>query len=76
MEQVLAFSTEVGLPITLAENGLKELPADVLAQVARRATAPGETIHNEPFEVTADMVADAVLAADALGRHWAVSSRQ
>ena len=79
MEQVLAFSTEVGLPITLAEIGLQELPADVLAQVARRATAPGETIHNEPFEVTADMVADAVLAADAMGRQvgsgqWAVGS--
>src|SRR3954470_17544306 len=76
VEQVLGFSTEVGLPITLAEIGLSELPADILAQVARRATAPGETIHNEPFEVTADMVADAVLAADAVGRKWAVGSRQ
>ena len=26
-------------------------------------TAPGETIHNAPFEVTPDMVADAILAA-------------
>ena len=67
VEQVLGFSTEVGLPITLAEVGLSELPRDLLTQIARRATAPGETIHNEPFEVTPDMVADAVLAADALG---------
>jgi glycerol dehydrogenase len=73
-DQVLTFCSEIGLPITLAEIGLQGLPADVLAQVARRATAPGETIHNEPFEVTADMVADAVLAADALGRQWSVSS--
>jgi hypothetical protein len=29
-----------------------------------------ETIHNEPFEVHADMVADAIRAADALGRAW------
>jgi glycerol dehydrogenase len=70
VEQVLGFSTEVGLPITLAEIGLGELSSDVLGQVARRATAPGETTHNEPFEVTADMVADAILAADALGRSW------
>ena len=70
VEQVLGFSTEVGLPITLAEIGLSELPRDLLAQIARRATAPGETIHNEPFEVTPDMVADAILAADALGRAW------
>jgi glycerol dehydrogenase len=38
--------------------------------VAARATAEGETIHNEPFEVRPDMVADAVRAADALGRDW------
>ena len=68
VEQVLGFSTEVGLPITLAEVGLSELPRDLLTQIARRATAPGETIHNEPFEVKPDMVADAILAADALGR--------
>src|SRR5271165_660014 len=50
LEQVLRFSTEVGLPITLAEIGLKKLPEDLLQQVANRATAKGETIHNEPFE--------------------------
>jgi glycerol dehydrogenase len=69
-EQVLRFSTEVGLPITLAEIGLKELPQEMLQQVASRATAKGETIHNEPFEVRPDMVADAIRAADALGRAW------
>ncbi len=60
----------MGLPITLAEIGLADPTGDLLGQVARRATAPGETIHNEPFEVTPDMVADALLAADALGRAW------
>jgi glycerol dehydrogenase len=57
---------------TLAELGLRELSGDVLGQMARRATAPGKTIHNEPFEVTPDMVADALFAADAgveHGRH-------
>jgi glycerol dehydrogenase len=70
VEQVLGFSTEVGLPITLAEIGLADLSVDLLIQIARRATAPGETIHNEPFEVTPDMTADAIRAADALGRAW------
>jgi glycerol dehydrogenase len=70
LERVLHFATEVGLPITLAEIGLKELPKELLQQVANRATAKGETIHNEPFEVRPDMVADAILAADALGRAW------
>src|SRR5262249_44794603 len=67
---VLGFAVEVGLPITLAEMGLKELPKELLQQVANRATANGETIHNEPFEVRPDMVADAILAADAMGRAW------
>jgi glycerol dehydrogenase len=75
-EQVLGFSTEVGLPITLAQVGLPELPDDLLGQIARRATAPGETIHNEPFEVTAHTCADAVLAADALGRDWKKRNRE
>jgi glycerol dehydrogenase len=70
VEQVLHFATEVGLPITLAEIGLHELPREMLQQVAHRATAKGETIHNEPFEVRPDMVADAILAADATGRSW------
>src|SRR5262249_8789540 len=70
LEQVLRFSTEVGLPITLAEIGLKEVPKELLQQIADRATAKGETIHNEPFEVRPDMVADAILAADAMGRTW------
>ncbi|HXG21910.1 MAG TPA: glycerol dehydrogenase, partial [Methylomirabilota bacterium] len=43
---------------------------------AIRATAEGETIHNEPFEVTPDMVADAILAADAMGREWKARAAQ
>jgi glycerol dehydrogenase len=69
-DPVLAFSSAVGLPITLAELGLGELPRDTLDQIAARASAAGETIHNEPFEVTPDMVADAIQSADAMGRAW------
>jgi len=64
------------LPLTLAEIGLPELPGDLLGQIARRATAPGETIHHEPFEVTPDMVADSVLAADAWRRDWKKRSHE
>ena len=56
--------------MTLAEIGLADLPAELLRKVAERATAKGETIHNEPFGVGPDMVADAIRAADALGRAW------
>ena len=63
-------------------SGSTDLTRDRLDPIARRATAPGETIHNEPFEVTPDMVADAILAADAIGgrgreqRGWMKSSRK
>jgi glycerol dehydrogenase len=70
VQEVLGFATEVGLPITAADIGLADIPAELLQQVAARATAKGETIHHEPFEVRPDMVADAILAADALGQAW------
>jgi len=67
-QEVLSFSRAVGLPVTLAEIGCKDIPEELLNEVSIRATAPGETIHNEPFEVTPAMVSDAILAADANGR--------
>ena len=70
LHRVLGFATEVGLPITLADIGLTELPKEVLQKIAVRATAENDTIHNEPFEVRPDMVADAIMAADAMGRAW------
>src|SRR6266545_6826979 len=75
LAEVLGFATAVGLPITLADIGLGELPRDVLGRIAARATAAGETIHNEPFEVDAAMVADAIVAADATGRAWRHTGR-
>jgi glycerol dehydrogenase len=72
-DEVFCFSTSVGLPITLAGIGCHNLSPELLVQVATRSTAPGETIHNEPFEVTPEMVADAILAADAAGRHAIVT---
>jgi glycerol dehydrogenase len=70
LDEVLGFFQAVGLPVTLAEVGLVEPSAETLQRIAERAVAPGETIHNEPFEVRPDMVIDAMLAADALGRAW------
>ncbi len=70
LDRVLGFAMEVGLPLTLADIGLPELPKEVLQKIAIRATAKNDTIHNEPFEVRPDMVADAIMAADAMGRAW------
>lgn len=70
MEEVLRFSTAVGLPVTLAGIGIDQITPDMLDRIAARSTAKGETIHNEPFEVHPEMVADAIRAADAIGREW------
>jgi glycerol dehydrogenase len=70
VDEVLAFSTSVGLPVTFAGIGLKEPNAEILARIARRATAPGETIHNEPFEVTPEAVIEALRAANKAGKSF------
>ncbi len=69
-EEVLAFSNGVGLPITLADVGLESSDTEVLAQVAKRSVAKGETIHNEPFVVLPEMVYDAIRSADATALRW------
>jgi glycerol dehydrogenase len=74
IREVVDFSLEVGLPVTLAAIGLGELSGEMLERIAVRATAPGETMHNEPFAVTPDLVADAILAADALGHAWSAAA--
>ncbi len=68
INQVIAFCKSVGLPTTLADIGCANLSQDMLAKVAARATIASEFVHNEPFPVTANMVAEAIMAADAAGR--------
>ena len=70
LDEVMGFCRSVELPITLADIGLRDCAPDELERVAKRAIAKGETIHNEPFEVNPTMVADAILAADAIGQGW------
>ena len=73
IEEVLAFASGVGLPIALADIGLEGCGPEVLAAVAKRSVAKGETIHNEPFPVRPEMVLDAIRAADAIGRRWSAT---
>jgi len=58
----------VGLPVTLEEIGLAEVDDPLLRRLAERAVQADESTHNEPFPVTAEMVAQAIRAADARGR--------
>jgi glycerol dehydrogenase len=70
VEEVLDFAAKVGLPTTLEAIGLAEMTGEMADRIAERSTAEGETMHNEPFAVEPRMVAEAIRAADALGREW------
>jgi glycerol dehydrogenase len=64
VEEVLEFSNSVGLPTTFADIGIANPSHELLETIAKRATAPGETIHNEPMPVTPQFVIEAMRAAD------------
>ena len=66
--EVLDFCVEVGLPVTLGQLGVEDVTYDRVLEVARLACADNDTLHNMPFSVTPEKVADAILAADAYGR--------
>ena len=64
--QVFGFCRAVGLPVTLAEIGAE--PGELLRQAAEIASEPGRPSHNLPFEISGELIYDAILAADAVGR--------
>lgn len=66
---VYGFCEQVGLPTTLADLGVQDCDRRRLLQVAEKACAPIESIHHEAGVMTPDKVLQALLAADALGRH-------
>lgn len=68
VNQVLDFCLRVGLPVTLAELGLNPLSRPLALAIAERALAEGETSHNVAFPLSIESVAEALYAADALGR--------
>ncbi|WP_343209313.1 glycerol dehydrogenase [Anaerolentibacter hominis] len=70
IEEVLSFSIEVGLPVTLEELGIEEVKAEEIMAVAKATCAEGESIYNMPFAVTPEDVYAAILAADQLGKEY------
>jgi glycerol dehydrogenase len=70
IEEVLRFSTSVGLPVSLAEVGINNITRARLFGVAERSSAAGETAHNEPFAITPDLLLDSIIVADAIGTDY------
>ncbi|MCL6271241.1 glycerol dehydrogenase [Sansalvadorimonas sp. 2012CJ34-2] len=67
VDMVYDFCQAVGLPITLREIGLKDISDTDLMAVAEAACAEGETIHNEPCEISMRNVFAALKVANAEG---------
>ena len=67
IDTVFDFSAAVGLPTTLSDIGLTDVTEAELMRVAETACAEGETIHNEPVEVTPRKVVAALKVANAEG---------
>ncbi len=70
VDEVVRFCMSVGLPTTLQDLGLENISREDLYKVAKKASAPPEAIHKEPFIVTADDVMAAIIVADAIGRRY------
>ncbi|MBY0174528.1 glycerol dehydrogenase [Micrococcus luteus] len=68
IEDFIVFSTKVGLPNSLAEIGLAPEDRKEIRAIAEAATVEGETIHNMPFTVTPELVAEAMTVAETLSR--------
>jgi glycerol dehydrogenase len=68
IETVYAFCEEIGLPTTLADLGIITSDREKLMKVAIKACAPPEGIHHEAGNITPEMVFNAMLVADAMGK--------
>ena len=68
MLKMVDWMIAVGLPVTFAELGLAGVTRDRLAKIGDACAGPGSLCHAHPFKVTSEMVVDAMIAADALGR--------
>jgi len=68
VDEVFSFCELVGLPTTLEDIGVPSASDEKLMEVAKATCAEEETIHNEPFPVTPEMVFFALKAADGEGK--------
>ena len=63
---MLGFLRDTGLPLTLAQLGVKE----IVKKVAEAAVVPTQSTKNLRADITAQEVYDAILEADRIGRDY------
>lgn len=70
LEEVLEFCCRVGLPVCLADIGVKAITQEELMEVAKKACIPEESIHSMPFPIQIEAVAEAIKEADRIGQAY------
>ena len=70
VRKVFDFCHSVGLPVTLEEIGLSEAEDEKLKKAAMVAADPKGHSKNEPVTVTPDLVFEAMIEVDRLGKRW------
>lgn len=69
MKKVIQFMLDIGLPITLEQLDVK--PTEENIRIIARKTVHGNSlIQSEPVLITEDIVYNAIIAADEIGRHF------
>lgn len=68
--EVLDFALSIGLPVCLADLGVKEISDAELTEVAEKSCIPEESIHSMPFPITVDQVKAAIIVADKIGTEY------
>lgn len=64
---IVDFEIAVGLPVTFADLGLAGVERERLQAIGEICAGAGSLCAVHPFEVTAESIVDAMIAADALG---------
>ena len=67
LNEMFSFYQKVGLPVTLAELGIKPSISEKLVPAMETICGPASEIHNMPFEINTEMVERAILKADLMG---------
>lgn len=68
LDQVFTFCHQVGLPITLADLNIDKVGPERLMDAVKASCLPKKIIHNHAFPISEELVFDALLTADAMGK--------
>ncbi|MGG5342579.1 glycerol dehydrogenase [Enterococcus sp. AZ192] len=68
--EVLDFALSIGLPVCLADLGVKEITDAELTEVAEKSCIPEESIHSMPFPISVEQVKAAIIVADKIGAEY------